>query len=156
MSLTFKIFQSQTLFQQIFVGLLGLNVIFLLEKCFGAAPDSFSLIQPDVEALVAVAILGIIVSGLTATFGTGSLAVRVVDIEAAGQRLATNQLEYTKSYSYDAGATGYPLVDAPPGYELAVTVQPVPGTDASIQKVTVTVSYDGEVVLTVEDYKVAR
>ena len=109
-----------------------------------------------VEALVAVAILGTIVVGLVAIFGTGSLAVRVVDIAAAGERLATNQLEYIKSYPYDAGATGYPLVDTPPGYELDVTVQPVPGADASIQKVTVAVSYEGEVVLTVENYKVAR
>ena len=109
-----------------------------------------------VEALVAVAILGTIVVGLIAIFGTGSLAVRTVDIAAAGERLATNQLEYTKSYPYDAGATGYPLVDAPPGYDLAVTVQPVPGADAAIQKVTVTVSYEGEVVLAVENYKVAR
>jgi type II secretory pathway pseudopilin PulG len=107
------------------------------------------------EALVAIAIIAIVVTGFIATYGTGSLAVRTIDAEAELQRLARNQLEYIKSYTYDPVAVTYPLLATPPEYAVIVVVSPLPATDSNIQKISVTVTRDDR-TLTVADYKVNR
>lgn len=109
-----------------------------------------------VETLVAVAILGTSVVAFAVALSAGSIAVGEQNEEVVAQRLAQAQLEYTKSYTYDAGATTYPAVDAPEGYTVSVGVSSVPDTDADIQKITVTILRGGENVLMVEDYKVNR
>jgi type II secretory pathway pseudopilin PulG len=109
-----------------------------------------------VETLVAVAILGTSVVAFVTALSAGSIAVGEHDSEALAQGLAQSQLEYTKSYTYDPGATTYPLVAVPEGYILSVGVSDVPNTDTDIQKITVTVNHDGEEIIQVEDYKVNR
>ncbi len=109
-----------------------------------------------VETLVAVAILGTSVVAFVVALSAGSIAVGEHDGEVVAQGLAQSQLEYTKSYSYNPGATTYPLVAAPGGYGISVGVNAVPNTDTDIQKVIVTITRQGEAILQVEDYKVNR
>jgi len=109
-----------------------------------------------VETLVAVAILGTSVIAFIAALSTGSIAVGQHDEEVVAQSLAQAQLEYTKSYAYNAGASTYPAIAAPEGYTISANVSPVPNTDDDIQKITATVLRDGESILIVEDYKVNR
>ncbi len=109
-----------------------------------------------VETLVAVAILGIAVVAFIVALSVGSTAVGGQNEATVAQGLAQSQLEYTKSQAYDPGAATYPAVVTPPGYNLTVAVASLPGTDADIQKVTVTVLRDGAGVLTASDYKVNR
>ena len=108
------------------------------------------------ETLVAVAILGTAVVTFIAALSAGSIAAGAQDEETVIQSLARSQLEYTKSYTYSPGAGSYPTIAVPEGYALAVAVSAVPGTDANIQKITVTVSRDSQILLTVSDYKVNR
>ncbi len=109
-----------------------------------------------VEALVAVAILGVAVVAFVVALSTGSIAVREGDQEVVAQSLARTQLEYIKGCSYNSTATTYPTVDTPEGYAISVEVGSIPDTGTDIQKITVTISRDGEDILTVEDYKVNR
>jgi Tfp pilus assembly protein PilV len=109
-----------------------------------------------VETLVAVAILGTSVVAFVVALSAGSIAIGEQDEEVVAQSLVRTQLEYTKSYPYDSEATTYPAVDLPEGYALSISVASVPGTDADIQKITVTVSRESESIITVEDYKVNR
>jgi type II secretory pathway pseudopilin PulG len=109
-----------------------------------------------VETLVAVAILGTSVVAFVVALSAGSIAVGEQDEEVVAQSLVRTQLEYTKGYPYDSEATTYPVVDLPEGYAISVGVTAVPGTDADIQKITVTVSRESENIITVEDYKVNR
>ncbi len=109
-----------------------------------------------VESLVTVAIVGVVVGAFAVALSTGSLAVRESDQEVTAQGLAQTQMEYTKGYPYDPDATTYPTVNATDNYSISVAVAPVPETDNNIQKVTATISRDGQVLLTVEDYKVNR
>jgi len=108
------------------------------------------------ETLVAVAILGTAVVTFIAALSAGAIAVGAQDEEVVIQRLARSQLEYTKSYTYIPGAGIYPTIAVPEDYALAVAVSAVPGTDANIQKITVTVSRDSQALLIVSDYKVNR
>ena len=109
-----------------------------------------------VETLVAVAILGTAVAAFIAALSAGSIAVGAQDEEVVIQSLARSQLEYTKSYTYLSGIKSYPTIATPEDYTLTATASSVPGTDANIQKITVSVSRDGQVLLTVSDYKVNR
>jgi Tfp pilus assembly protein PilV len=108
------------------------------------------------ETLVAVAILGTAVVAFIAALSAGSIAVGAQDEETVIQGLARSQLEYTKSYTYIPGDRRYPTIAVPEDYVLAVAVSTIPGTDANIQKITVTVSRDSQILLTVSDYKVNR
>jgi type II secretory pathway pseudopilin PulG len=109
-----------------------------------------------VESLIAVAILGTTVVTFVTSLATGSLAIRETGQEVVAQSLARSQLEYIKDLAYDAEATSYPAVAAPPGYAISVNVTSIPGTNANIQKVTASISHDGELITTIEDYKVNR
>lgn len=102
-----------------------------------------------VEALVAVAILGIaIVAALTA-LSTGSLAVATVDQEATAQSLARWQLEEIKAAPYSAVYSAI----TQPDYTISVGVDPMA---ANIQKITVTISRASKVLQVAEGYKVNR
>ena len=106
-----------------------------------------------VESVVAVAIAGVTVVAFVTALSTGSIAVGELDQEVVAQGLARTQLEVIKGSAYD---TSYPSVDTPDGYTISIDVDSIPGTDNAIQRIAVTISRDGEEILTVEDYKVNR
>ncbi len=108
------------------------------------------------ESLIAVAVLGTTVLAFTVALATGALGIRENDQEVVAQGLARTQLEYTKSYAYIPSATTYPTVTTPSGYAISVTVASVPSTNANIQKITANITRDGNLVMTINDYKVNR
>ena len=108
------------------------------------------------ETLVAVAILGTTVVAFIAALSAGTIAVGAQDEEVIIQGLARSQLEHTKSYTYIPGTGSYPTIAVPDNYALEVAVSTIPGTDNNIQKITVSVSRESQVLLTVSDYKVNR
>jgi hypothetical protein len=75
------------------------------------------------------------------------------------ENLARSQLEYTKSQTYIPLPNAvYATVTPPAGYTVAVEAAEIltPSTDTAIEKITVTVSRDGQSLLSVEDFKVNR
>lgn len=109
-----------------------------------------------VESVVTIAIVGVAVVAFAVALSTGSLAVNESDQEVMVQSLARTQLEYIKGYPYDPEATTYPTVNTTDNYSISVAVTSIPDTDANIQKITANISREGQVLLTVEDYKVNR
>jgi len=109
-----------------------------------------------VESLIAVAIVGVALVAFAVALSTGSIAVWESDQEVTVQSLARTQMEYIKGYPYDPDATTYPTVNTTDNYSISVAVSSTPDADTNIQKVTANISRDGQVLLTVEDYKVNR
>ena len=109
-----------------------------------------------VESLIAVAIVGVALVAFAVALSTGSLAVWESDQEVTVQSLARTQMEYIKGYPYDPDATTYPTVSTTDNYSISVAVASTPDADSDIQKVTANISRDGQVLLTIEDYKVNR
>lgn len=110
-----------------------------------------------VEALIAVAILGLALTALLSAVSTGSMAVSRTEERVTAENLARSQLEYTKSQAYLPLPASYATVTPyPDDYAVAVTADLVPGGDGDIEKITVTVSRAGNELLVVEDYKVYR
>ena len=110
-----------------------------------------------VESLIAVAIVGIALTALVATLSTGSIAGQRTDRRVTAENLARAQLEYTKGQSYRVAPAVYDsITPLPAGYSITAEASSISGRDADIQEITVTVSYDGDTVLLMEDFKMDR
>jgi prepilin-type N-terminal cleavage/methylation domain-containing protein len=109
-----------------------------------------------VEVLVAVAIIGITLVVFLSAVSTGSIGVAKTEEQVTAENLARSQLEYTKSQTYLAAPASYDTVTPPAGYAVSAEAASIPDTDSSIQMITVTVTRDGETLVTVEDFKVDR
>ena len=108
------------------------------------------------EALIAVAILGMTLVVFIAGLSTGLLTTGAADRLSTAHQLARSQIEYTKSDVYSAAPHTYPTVVPPSGYAVASAATTIGGGDANVELITVQVSKDGNVVYTLEDYKVNR
>lgn len=109
-----------------------------------------------VDTLAAVAILGTAVVAFVAALSTGAISTGEHEQQTIAKQLAQTQLEYVKSYTYEIGAITYPVIPVPEGHAVSVVVSDIPGTDADIQMITVTVYRDSANILQISDYKVNR
>ena len=108
-----------------------------------------------VETLIAVAIAAIAITALLAALSTGSMAVQKSDEHTTAENLARAQMEYTKGLAYLTAPASYTIIDAPSGYSISADAASISGRDADIQKITVTVSYNGN-SFTLEGFKADR
>lgn len=105
-----------------------------------------------VEILVAVGIISLALAILVGALAVGALGVQSAHRLTTAANLAADQIEVIKHAAYDpAGA--YPTIGAPPGYSVAVAVTEI---DTGLQQITVTVSFQGETLTVVGNYKVDR
>lgn len=111
----------------------------------------FSLI----EVVIALLLLGIIGVALLSGLATASKAIYIADERATAESLARSQMEYVKKQPY---ATSYTApIDAEytdAGYSAVIADRFL--QDTNIQEITVTVSHHGNVIITLENYKVNR
>ena len=123
------------------------------------------------ETIVALAIFGIVAAILVTGLATSSKAVMVSQERVAADSLAKAEIEYIKSCSYSNAPWSYELPSNPPawdptrvipdgydGYDIASNGACLPGHDPDdgIQRISVTVNHNGDIVLTLVDYKVDR
>jgi prepilin-type N-terminal cleavage/methylation domain-containing protein len=113
-----------------------------------------------VEVLVAMGILAIVGATFMISLSVGSRASLVSQERVNAESLAKSQMEDAKAFNYMRDATTYPVIDlgelADYGYAISVLAEPLSTPDDGIQKITVTVTLDGETVFTLSDYKVDR
>jgi type II secretory pathway pseudopilin PulG len=105
------------------------------------------------ETLLAVAILGTIGSVFISALFSGYRTSGNLDEDATIERLARNQLEAIKNASYDITAPyEYPIVEHPAHYPVSVDVESV--WDNTRQDITITVSYEGKTLISVDTFRV--
>ena len=145
-----------------------------VRKPFQGSSNGFTLI----EVLVALALFGIIAITFLGGLTTASRAVLTGDIRTTAESLAGTQMEYVKNQELSTAPWDYELTafhrsrtyndpederptwwdpDVPPllstehaAYTVEVEAQSL--HDDDIQKITVTVSHEGRVVVTLEGY----
>lgn len=106
------------------------------------------------ETLIAIAIMALTIVALLSAFSTGTLALSKGETKTTAENLARNQMEVTKSQTYLVAPASYPVITPVPAtYALSALAEPVSGRDSRIQKVTVTVQRNGNVVFTLEGLK---
>ena len=140
-------------------------------KAFQGSSRGFTLI----EVVIAIALIGIIAVAVLSALSTASISLIIADKRATAESLARSQMEYVKNQDYiyysESGHADYDVicnvVECPEDYTVEVVAEPIdPDTyqpynedagvfdyDDGIQKITVIVSYDSEVVITMEGYK---
>ncbi|MCJ7716010.1 MAG: type II secretion system GspH family protein [Anaerolineales bacterium] len=120
-----------------------------------------------VEELVSVAVIGIGIVILVAMITTGVIGVRLVDDKVMAESLARSQLELIKDSSYQANPTSdpYPTVVPIPNYSVGVGIEYWNETSSTfgsavqndgLQKITITVSSDGNSLIQTAEFKVDR
>lgn len=132
-------------------------------RSLAASEAGFSL----VEELVALAVIGVGVMLLIAMISTGAIGVTRQTDHMVAEALARSQLERVKgaAYSPDPTAVPYPTEPASAPYSVSLQVEfwdnglgdfSSTMTSSGSQRVTATVSRDGQPVLSLEDVKVDR
>ena len=130
-------------------------------KAFRGRSRGFSML----EVVIAIALLGIIAVSVLSALQTAALAFIIADRRATAESIARTQMEYVRYSDYEGdpeeGPPQYsqdPYIELPPDYSVVTTAIRLnkdvdPNDDDGIQEITVTVSHDGQVVVTLEDYK---
>jgi type II secretory pathway pseudopilin PulG len=117
--------------------------------------------------LVALAILGFAVAIILGTITTATAGVKVKNDRVTGANAGRSQSELIidASYSPDPTAIPYPSIPPVSGYSVDIGVEYWDAAtetfitvvqDDGLQKITVTVSKNGDVVFEIESYKVRR
>jgi len=127
------------------------------------------------ETLIALTILSVIALSIFLALDVSHKTTATVDKNTTAESLTRTALEIIKQCEYDA-TNNPPLyqdpvdhsmicdenMTIPDGYDIVVTAERLDpendgfDDDDGIQKVTVDVDYDGEEVMTTEDYKADR
>ena len=131
-----------------------------------------------IETLVALAILGAVAVAFLSGLTTASNATIIITEQATAENYARSEIEYVKSLDYiDYGIPGHdeygpsyrhgsPEVVAA-GYDIELDIEsidpdtglpypPGPPEDEGIQRITATITRNGESILAVVGYKVDR
>ena len=115
-----------------------------------------ALLRDDRAALLLEAIVGvtvlITVAGSTLVGLSASQRVRVtLDRQAFAENLVRNQMEYIISLSYHTSTNAYPTITSTPsGYSVLAAQELVDASDDDLQKISVTVTHEGESILVVD------
>ena len=111
------------------------------------------------ETVVALAILGIVAAVFLSGLSTTARANLIVDEKGTADSIARSQMEYVKTVTYVDEATTYTAAPIPSykdygNYSVSILAEPLNSPDDGIQKITVTVSHEGEEVISLEGYKI--
>jgi len=113
-----------------------------------------------IEILVALAILGIVAVTFLGGLATTSKATIIANEQTTAESLVRSEAEYVKNCTYQYLATEYPVdpsLNIPVGWSVpSPVVELVHATDDGIQKVTIAVERNGEVIISTDMYKVDR
>jgi len=106
-----------------------------------------------IDTLVALGILGAIGIAFMNALSTGSRTSGLLDNVAMAEKLVRNQLEGIRDASYDITAPyEYPIIDHPANYPVSVDVEP--NGDNTLQDITITVSHEEGILVTLDTFKV--
>ena len=120
-----------------------------------------------VEELISVAIIGFGIAILVSMITTGVIGVRQVDDKVIAESLARSQLELIKDASYQADpvSSPYPTVAPVTNYIVSLGIEYWNATSSTfiptvwndgLQRITVTVTSDGAILIQTADFKVNR
>jgi len=113
-----------------------------------------------VETLGAMVIFGLVAVVFLTGLSVSSKALIVSQEKVTAENLAKSQMEDTRIQPYTLEAATYPAITLPQelineNYSVNVDSDPLHNPDNGIQEITVTVSKDSQIILTLVDYKLS-
>jgi Tfp pilus assembly protein PilV len=114
-----------------------------------------------IEAVIALAILGIILTGFYEGISVSLKVAAKTDERQMARSLAGSQMDYVKEQPYAVSYSPGPISSEYAGYSVAIYVANISSRDANIQKIRIVVNYQGRAIImaqnsTLEGYKVNR
>lgn len=111
-----------------------------------------------VEVMVAIVILGIVGVFALGAISTSLLTSGKLQALSKAKNLAEIQMDYVKNLSYNATYIPGPIPTGFSRFSVSepILVEPVSTRDGNLQKITITILYNGEPLDKLEDYKVKR
>ena len=112
------------------------------------------------ETLVALTIFGLVAVVFLMGLSVSSKALMISQERVNAESIAKSQMEDTKAQTYVAEASAYPEITLTAdlisqGYNINVDADPLNSPDDGLQKITVDVSKNGEVLFTLIGYKLS-
>ncbi|MFH1651823.1 MAG: type II secretion system protein [Chloroflexota bacterium] len=107
-----------------------------------------------IEAIVALALLGIVGAAFLSALATSSTSRLIADEHVSARVLAESQMEEIKQRAYAFAYDPVPVGADYPGYSANIDVENL--RNGSIQKITVTISHHDHDITSLESYKVSR
>jgi type II secretion system protein I len=125
-------------------------------KSFFKDGSGFTLL----ETLVALTIFGMVAVIFLMGLSVSSKALMVSQDRVNAESIAKSQMEDTKAQTYVAEASSYPEITLASdlisqGYDINIDADPLNAPDDGLQKITVDVSKNGEVIFTLIGYKLS-
>lgn len=111
------------------------------------------------EVLIALAIIGITAAGFMGALTTSTQTAMKTDQIDTARTIAQTQMEYVKKQAFSAAGSysrNDSIMEEYPNYTAVISTSPAAERDSYIQKITVTVSYNGRTIATLEDFKAKR
>jgi hypothetical protein len=109
-----------------------------------------------VEALVALAIMGSATTATLTSLSSGAMTTNRTALNGTADWLATSEANLIQEAAYQVTPGTYADITPPTDFVVSNATSPVIGGDSQIQTVTITISYQGKVLLTTEILKVNR
>jgi type II secretory pathway pseudopilin PulG len=111
-----------------------------------------------VEALISLALLGLIATAFLGGLSTSSKALMLADERRMAKILAEHQMEYIMYQGYASSYTPEPVSSEYPNYTVTITTGVLPSRDSNIQEIKITVSHNGKPIIladncTLKDYR---
>lgn len=108
------------------------------------------------DTLLGLAITGVFLATFLGSVSAGFIGLKTSQDVAMAESLVRSQLESIKGQSY-LSAGGYSTVASPPGYSIAVDIEPVLGADpAALQQIVVSIYRGSKSIKVVSSIKVSR
>ncbi len=95
------------------------------------------------EVIIAIVVLALISAVSFSALSSITKGTTHVNVEQSGRSLASSQMEYIKRQAYDPTGS-YETITIPSGYSIDVAVADITSRDGNIQKIMVTVTYQGK------------
>jgi len=106
-----------------------------------------------VETVVAVMVFTAVGTAVLTGLSTSQTSSGKTERQSIAENIARNQMEYVASLPYQPPPHTYPSVGVPAGYSVtAQAIEDVPG-DTNIEKVVVTINFEGQVILSLETFR---
>ena len=118
-------------------------------KTFNNEERGFLLI----EALIALALIGVLTVTFSSAFGTGSKSLMMTDERETAKNLAESQLEYVYSQPFASSYSPAPIGSEYPNYSADIATADIISRDGNIQRITVVIKHDGEEIIRLEGDK---
>lgn len=109
-----------------------------------------------VEVIMSIALMSLIGASVLSGLSTACRSLVAADEHTAARNLAESQLQDIRKQDFAATYTPIPVPSEYAGFATSVATSGLTARDGNLQRITVSVSRDGNEVLVMEGYRVNR